>query len=222
MKSPAAYRKIFAIGDIHGCYGKLTSLLDKLPFDRERDLLVFLGDYINRGPQSREVVSHLCALRKNGTNFVPLMGNHEYLLLEYQKSGDPAMIPMLRHLQIDATLKSYGLQDMTGLRHLEGLPAEHRDFFAGLRSHYLTDTHVFVHAGLYPGIPIERQDFAALYEMRTVFLESDYDFGRVVVFGHTSFTTPLVTGTKIGIDTGAVYGNLLTALELPAMVFHHA
>ncbi|MGW8161653.1 MAG: metallophosphoesterase family protein, partial [Desulfobulbales bacterium] len=87
---------------------------------------------------------------------------------------------------------------------------------------YMTDTHIFVHAGLYPGIPIERQDFESLYEMRQVFLESEYDFGKVVVFGHTAFATPLVTKTKIGIDTGAVYGNMLTALELPAMVFYHA
>lgn len=216
------FRKIFAIGDIHGCYGRLVRLLEKLPFDRERDLLVFLGDYINRGSESKEVISHLCTLKKNGINLVPIMGNHEYLLMEYQKSADPAMIPMLRQLQIDLTMKSYGLIDMGRLKHLEGLPEEHRQFFADLSAKYISNSHVFVHAGLYPGIPIEKQDFESLYEMRGVFLESEYDFGKVVVFGHTSFRTPLVTSTKIGIDTGAVYDNMLTALELPAMVFHHA
>jgi len=222
MTPSSTFRKIFAIGDIHGCYGKLTSLLNKLPFDRERDLLVFLGDYIDRGPQSREVITHLCSLKRNGTNLVTIMGNHEYLLMEYQKSADSTMIPMLRQLQIDVTLKSYGIKDMAKLHHLAGLPEEHREFFSGLCPYYMTDTHVFVHAGLYPGIPVEQQDFESLYEMRNVFLESKYDFGKVVVFGHTSFITPLVTKTKIGIDTGAVYGNMLTALELPAMVFHHA
>lgn len=222
MTPSSSYRKIFAIGDIHGCFGKLTSLLEKLPFDREHDLLVFLGDYINRGPKSREVVSLLCNLKRDGVNLVTIMGNHEYLMMEYQKSADPALIPMLRQLQIDLTLKSYGLKDMGKLHHLAGLPEEHKDFFSGLCPYYMTDTHVFVHAGLYPGLPIDQQDFEALYEMRNVFLESEYDFGKVVVFGHTPFTTPLVTKTKIGIDTGAVYGNMLTALELPAMVFHHA
>lgn len=222
MTPSSSFRKLFAVGDIHGCYDRLVRLLEKLPFDRERDLLVFLGDYINRGPQSREVVSHLCTLKKNGTNLISLMGNHEYLLMEYQKSADPSLVPMLRQLQIDETLKSYGLKDMTRLYQLAGIPAEHREFFANLRPNYITDTHIFVHAGLYPGIPLAQQDFQSLYEIRSVFLKSDYDFGKVVVFGHTPFTTPLVTGTKIGIDTGAVYGNMLTALELPAMIFHHA
>jgi len=222
MNPSVNYRKIFAIGDIHGCYDKLVSLLAKLPFNRESDLLLFLGDYIDRGPQSREVITHLCSLARTGTNIVTLMGNHEYLLLAYQKSGDPSLVPMLRQQQVDVTLKSYGLKDMSRLHQLTGLPEEHRNFLCGLRSHYMTDTHIFVHAGLYPGIPVDQQDFEALYEMRNVFLESDYEFGRVVVFGHTSFATPLVTRTKIGIDTGAVYGNVLTAVELPAMIFYHA
>jgi len=222
MNNPSSYRRIFAIGDIHGCFGRLTALLEKLPFDRDHDLLVFLGDYINRGPESEKVVTHLCTLIKNGIMIVPIMGNHEYLLMEYQKNTDPAMIPMLRQQQIDLTMKSYGLKDMARLSHLAGLPEEHREFFSRLHPYFMTDTHIFVHAGLYPGIPVEQQDFDALYEMRSVFLESEYDFGRIVVFGHTSFITPLVTRTKIGIDTGAVYGNMLTALELPAMIFHHA
>lgn len=222
MTPSPSFRKLFAVGDIHGCYDRLHRLLEKLPFDREQDLLVFLGDYINRGPQSREVVAHLCSLAENGTRIIPLMGNHEYLLMEYQKAADPSLVPMLRHLQVEETLKSYNLKDLTGLHRLAGMPPRHREFFSGLRPCFMTDTHIFVHAGLYPGIPVAQQDFQSLYEMRGVFLQSDHDFGRVVVFGHTPFTTPLVTRTKIGIDTGAVYGNMLTALELPAMIFHHA
>ena len=219
--SSSSYRKIFAIGDIHGCRDKLARLLSQLPYERERDLLIFLGDYINRGPESREVIALLCALQKSGGHLITLMGNHEYLLLEYQKSGDPALIPLLRSMQIDATLDSYGLKDLHRLHGLAGLPEAHRQFLAGLRYFYQTDTHIFVHAGLYPGLPLDRQDPSALTEVRDVFLASDYDFGKVVVFGHSTFQTPLVTQTKIGIDTGAVNGNLLTALELPAMIFHH-
>lgn len=217
-----SYRKIFAVGDIHGCRQKLESLLARLPYDRERDLLIFLGDYINRGPQSREVIDLLCNLKRGVGHLVTLMGNHEYLLLEYQQSRDPALIPLLRKLQIETTLASYGLKDLSRLHRLDGLPEEHRQFLTGLHTSYETDTHIFVHAGLYPGLALAQQEPSALMEIRDVFLNSTYDFGKVVVFGHSTFQTPLVSRTKIGIDTGAVYGNMLTALELPAMVFHHA
>lgn len=220
--APSSHRKIFAVGDIHGCRQKLESLLGQLPYDRERDLLIFLGDYINRGPESRQVLDLLCDLRRGGGHLVPLMGNHEYLLLAYQQSADPALIPLLRKLQIETTLASYGLKDLRRLHRLDGLPEEHRQFLAGLRHSYETESHIFVHAGLYPGLPLAQQDPSALMEIRDVFLTSSHDFGKVVVFGHNTFQTPLVTTTKIGIDTGAVHGNMLTALELPAMVFHHA
>lgn len=218
----SSHHKIFAVGDIHGCRQKLESLLGQLPYDPERDLLVFLGDYINRGPDSRGVIDLLCNLKRGGGHLVTLMGNHEYLLLEYQRSADPALIPLLRKLQIEPTLVSYGLKDLSGLPRLAGLPEEHRQFLADLRPSYETDTHIFVHAGLYPGLPLAKQDPSTLMEIRDVFLSSTCDFGKIVVFGHSTFQTPLLSRTKIGIDTGAVYGNMLTALELPAMVFHHA
>lgn len=217
-----SYRKIFAVGDIHGCLQKLESLLARLPYDRERDLFIFLGDYIDRGPASREVIDLLCDLRRGGGHLVTLMGNHEYLLLEYQESCDPALIPLLRKLQIETTLASYGLKDLSRLHRLAGLPEEHRQFLTGLRTSYETDTHIFVHAGLYPGLPLAEQEPSALMEIRDVFLNSTHDFGKVVVFGHNTFQTPFLSRTRIGIDTGAVDGNMLTALELPAMVFHHA
>lgn len=220
--SLSPYRKIFAIGDIHGCYDKLRQLMERLPYDRERDLLIFLGDYINRGRQSQEVITYLCELRKSGAQMVTLMGNHEALLLEYQRQADPALVPLLRKLQLELTLASYNLRDMSRLYHLAGLPEEHRKFLSELKPSYETETHIFVHAGLYPGQPPEKQDPSTMSEVRDVFLNSDYDFGKVVVFGHSTFQTPLVTPTKIGIDTGAVYGNMLTALELPARTFHHA
>ncbi|GAB4334030.1 MAG: metallophosphoesterase family protein [Desulfobulbaceae bacterium] len=215
-------RKIFAIGDIHGCFDRLRRLMEILPYDRERDLLIFLGDYIDRGAKSREVISYLCELRRNGAHLVTLMGNHEYLLEEYRQRPDPGMIPLLRKLQVELTLASYGLRDMSRLYQLAGLPEEHRRFFSELLPYYETDTHIFVHGGLYPGIPVEQQGPESLTEIRDVFLFSHHDFGKTVVFGHTPFLTPLVTRTKIGIDTGAVYGNMLTAVELPARVFYHA
>ncbi|MFZ5767027.1 MAG: metallophosphoesterase, partial [Thermodesulfobacteriota bacterium] len=88
--------KIFAIGDIHGCYARLCDLLDRLPYAAGRDRLVFLGDYINRGEESARVLDLLCRLRQQDPGMVALFGNHEYLLLEYQRSGDPTLLPYLR------------------------------------------------------------------------------------------------------------------------------
>jgi serine/threonine protein phosphatase 1 len=79
-----------------------------------------------------------------------------------------------------------------------------------------------VHAGLDPEIPLDQQDISSLCETRNTFVSEDHDYGKLVIFGHTPFDMPFVTPTRIGIDTGAVYGNLLTALELPGLVFYHA
>lgn len=214
--------KIFAIGDIHGCYDKLRSLMDHLPYDPERDTLVFLGDYIDRGQRSREVLSYLCDLRSRVRNLILLMGNHEYLMLEYHRTGDPALLPFLRHLGIDATLGSYGANNPKSLEEMLFLPADHLQIFQSLLPYWETEDYIFVHAGLEPGIPLAQQEISSLCETRASFLSACHDFGKLVIFGHTPFDMPFVTPTCIGIDTGAVYGNLLTALELPGKVFYHS
>jgi serine/threonine protein phosphatase 1 len=214
--------KIFAIGDIHGCYDKLRNLIRRLPYDPEHDTLIFLGDYIDRGGRSREVLNFLCELRRQVKKVVLLIGNHEYLMLEYHRTGDPALLPFLRHLGIDATLESYGKYSPQSLQNLLFLPEEHRQLFHALLPYWETEDYIFVHAGLEPQIPLNKQDLSSLCEIRDTFLSEEHDYGKLVIFGHTPFDTPFVTPTRIGIDTGAVYGNLLTAVELPGLVFHHA
>ena len=214
--------RIFAIGDIHGCYDKLRSLMKRLPYDPKHDTLVFLGDYIDRGVRSREVLTYLCDLRRQVKNLILLMGNHEYLMLEYHRTGDPALLPFLRHLGIDATLDSYGAKNPKSLEEMLFLPAEHLQLFQSLLPYWETEEYIFVHAGLEPGIPLAQQGLSSLCESRNSFLSEGHDYGKLVIFGHTAFDMPFVTPTRIGIDTGAVYGNLLTALELPGFVFHHA
>ena len=215
-------RKIFAIGDIHGCYDKLRRLMERLPYDPEQDTLVFLGDYIDRGGQSREVLDYLCQLHRQGKNVVMLIGNHEYLMLEYHRTGDPALLPFLRHLGIDKTLNSYGVSRPQSLHEMFFLPEEHRKLFDSLLPYWETEDYIFVHAGLEPGLPLEQHDLSSLCETRSAFLSEEYDYGKLVIFGHTPFEMPLVTPTRIGLDTGAVYGNFLTALELPSRIFYHA
>lgn len=214
--------KIFAIGDIHGCHAKLRDLLDRLPYTPGRDHLVFLGDYVNRGPDSAGVLDLLCDLRQRDPGLVALLGNHEYLLMEYHRSGDTALLPYLRAMGLDATVASYGSTGSVNLRSLGFLPREHLLFLQSLLPYWETEDYIFVHAGLEPDIPLADNDPSSLCEVRDIFLSSAHDFGRKVIFGHTPFELPLVTPTKIGIDTGAAYGNLLTAIELPGENFYHA
>ena len=220
--NPAETGKIFAIGDIHGCYEKLRRLMANLPYDPQRDTLVFLGDYIDRGPQSKDVLNYLCELRQQLDKLILLIGNHEYLMLEYHRTADHTLLPYLRHLGIDAMLDSYGVNSPKSLQEMRFLPAEHLQLLNSLLPYWETDDYIFVHAGFEPGIPLDQQEPASLFEARSTFLAEEHEFDKLVIFGHTPFDMPLVTSTRIGIDTGAVYGNLLTALELPALVFYHA
>ena len=214
--------RIFAIGDIHGCAAKLELLLNRLPFDRAHDTLVFLGDYLDRGPDAKGVLDQLCRLRADGVRLIPLMGNHEYLLLEYHRSGDQALLPYLRRLGLENTLESYGGASLAELASLGFMPSEHRNFLASLLPYWETEEYIFVHAGLRHDQPLAEQDISDLCEVREPFLSQERDYGRRVIFGHTPFATPLLTPFRTGIDTGAVYGNLLTAVELPGLRFHHA
>lgn len=214
--------KIFAIGDIHGCADKLKTLLARIPFDVSRDTLVVLGDYLDRGPGVREVLDQLCRLRAAGAHLVALMGNHEYLLLEYQRRNDAALLPYMRKLGLENTLESYGGASLAQLGDLSFMPGEHRDFLASLLPYWETEEYVFVHAGLRFDQPLGEQEISSLCEVREPFLAEERDYGKRIIFGHTPFATPLVTPNKIGIDTGAAYGNLLTAVELPDLRFYHA
>jgi serine/threonine protein phosphatase 1 len=214
--------KIFAIGDIHGSYNKLRDLLDRLPYTPGRDRLVFLGDYLDRGPDSAKVLDFLCDLKRRDANLVTLLGNHEYLLLEYYRSGDPILLPYLRGMGLDATLNSYAPRSGFNLQTLNFLPEEHLDFLQALLPYWESPHYIFVHAGLEPNIPLAANDLTTLCEVRDTFISLDHDFGKKVIFGHTPFELPLVTANKIGIDTGAMYDNLLTAIQLPDEIFFHA
>lgn len=216
-------RRIFAVGDIHGCLGKLDRLMARLPIDPERDLLVFLGDYINRGPESARVIERLIEIRHRVRHTVFLLGNHEYELLEYARTGDIDLLPPLRMMGIETTLDSYGCGDACAVGDLSFLPVEHTRFLAHLAPWHRAEGYLLIHAGVIPGKEPEESPLDRLLTVRHTFLEDDGPAaGPVVVFGHTPFETPFVTPRKIGIDTGAYLGNLLTAVELPRLRFYHA
>ncbi len=207
-------RHIYAIGDIHGCADKLRRLIDQLAIDPKQDQLVFVGDYIDRGPDSFEVVDYLLGLKNIFPNVVFLKGNHEQMLEDYL-AGPDKLTFLINGGQ--ATLDSY-------LRHRPSpqgpvFPLRHQVFFKGLRLFYETENYLFVHAGLKPKVPLAQQHPGDLLWIRSQFIYSDVDFGKQVVFGHTPFPEPLVQANKIGIDTGAVYGHQLTCVKLPDLVF---
>ncbi len=203
------------IGDIHGCHASLSSLLD-LVVDRA-DTLVFLGDYIDRGPDTRKVIDLLLALKRERRQVICLKGNHELMLLQFLAGDDSSIYLQVGGLQ---TLASYDISpDLPGRDIRAALPATHLAFLSDLPLHWQDRHAIYVHAGLQPGRHLSIQTEEWCLWARDRFIRSDHDFGKPVIFGHTVFEEPLVQGNKIGIDTGAAYGGRLTALLLPEMEF---
>jgi serine/threonine protein phosphatase 1 len=209
--------KIFAVGDIHGSFDRLQELMKKIPIDFARDTLVFIGDYIDRGPASVEVVDYLLDLKKQVPQTIFLKGNHEDMLEKYL-DGTDRFTYLLNGGQ--NTLDSYLSKNLQS--ELYPIPSDHMEFFKTLRLYYETEAYIFVHAGLRPKVPLASQETEDLLWIRDKFIYSKYNFGKTVVFGHTPLEKPLVESNKIGIDTGAVYGNALTCVQLPELEFFTA
>ncbi|WP_041081442.1 metallophosphoesterase family protein [Thermotoga profunda] len=194
---------IYAIGDIHGCVESLNNLMDRLPL-RTGDKLIFLGDYVDRGPDSKAVVDRLMILSQT-YDCVFLRGNHEWMMLNYLLDGKDFELWMMNGA--GATIRSY--------KDVRKIPLEHLEFFKNTVYYHIEDGYFFVHAGVRPHIPLERQDTFDLLWIREEFIYSENPLkGYKVVFGHTPFNDVLVLHDKIGIDTGCVYGGKLTALRI--------
>lgn len=199
-----------AIGDIHGAIGHLRRLLRRLRVQPD-DLLIFLGDYVDRGENSRAVLDRLMRLEQEH-QCIFLRGNHEEMLLAAADGGVDEWESWL--VNGGATT----IHDFGGS--LPGPP--YLSWLRTLRMFYETDTHYFVHAGLRPDVPAQRSTDSERLWIREPFISSAYDWGKCVVFGHTvQLQGPLVLPNKIGIDTGACLPGLgkLTALVLPDNIF---
>ena len=207
-------QKIFVVGDIHGCLEKLVTLMDKIPIDYNQDQLIFIGDYIDRGPSSFEVVRYLIELKNLKPDTVFIKGNHEDMLQNYLDGSDRFTYQLNGGQK---TLDEY--LSRSDSKDAFPIPADHLEFFNSLRLYYQTDDFIFVHAGLREKVPLESQDKMDLLWIRDEFIHSKFDFGKRVIFGHTPFKEPLQQVNKIGIDTGAVYGNQLTCVQLPEIEF---
>lgn len=202
----------FAIGDTHGCFDKLTELLDQCHrFASGRpSRFIFLGDYIDRGPDSRGVIQTVLDLQTaDPGHVIALAGNHEDLFCQTDTSAG-----MGRWIANGggAMLRSYGVTARTGL------PPAHIDFLRNRPTSFDDGQRLFVHAGVRPGIPLKEQTRDDLLWIREPFLSSNADHGRLIVHGHTPLKSgePDVRSNRINLDTGAVFGRALTAAVFTA------
>lgn len=201
--------RLIAIGDIHGEINKLNSLIKKLNLKSD-DTIVFLGDYIDRGKYSKQVVDRLIDLSKF-CHCEFLMGNHEYYMLKTIKG-----LWDKEYYYIDggeATINSYGS--------FENILKLHKDFYNNLKYYYLTEDFLFVHAGIRPDKTLEEQEDIDMLVIRNNFIDHKHKIKQKVIYGHTPFETPYTENDKIGINTGCgVYPNApLTAYICNEKVF---
>jgi serine/threonine protein phosphatase 1 len=219
-------RRVYAVGDVHGRADLLSDLFMRIDDDlRARptadSVQVFLGDYIDRGPNSRQVIDLLIARARQG-DVQFLKGNHEDCASRFLT--DPTVLSEWQNMGGLNTLLSYGVvvtrcddrnspQNVsTALR--RAMPDSHRRFIEGLALSFTCGDFFFVHAGVRPGIPLQKQSRQDLLWIRDDFLLHEDDFGMVVVHGHTPIYEPEIRWNRINIDTGAYATGRLTCLVL--------
>ena len=223
--------RLYCVGDIHGCIDLLQEVhqkiaLDALTFDG-RKILVYLGDYIDRGMYSKQVIESL--LVDNFSNFetIFLLGNHEQVLLQFLLSKDDAIAHDWFRFGGLSTLISYGInvrgiptaKDLPGLRAelMKKLPSTHLCFFEHLALNYEIGGYYFVHAGIKPKIKLHLQRPEDLLWIREEFLTSDVFHGKIIVHGHSVTEEPEICPNRIGIDTGAYMSGKLSCAVFEAM-----
>lgn len=221
--------RIYAIGDVHGRIDLLRDLEERITEDaaaqpdRCSNLIVYLGDYVDRGFDSRRVLEHLLQDPPDGFDRMMLLGNHDAWLRDFL-DGLPVGESWLR-FGGDATLLSYGVPlsfdqpaekrlDEARERLLEKVPEAHRRLLAGLELALPFGDYLFCHAGIRPDVPLDEQVEEDLIWIREPFLSWNGDAGKIVVHGHTVEDAPVVRRNRIGIDTGACFTGTLTCLVL--------
>jgi serine/threonine protein phosphatase 1 len=218
--------RIYAVADVHGRADLLSALLERIgshlrAFPIARPIQVFLGDYIDRGPRSREVLGLLIERRRH-CEMICLRGNHEALALRFL--DDPSTYSDWSRVGGCDTLLSYGVlaaggsgrraQRKAANAFRQALPDNHRQFLQDLPLSSTIGDFFFVHAGMRPGVPLDEQNEHDLLWIRQDFLLHDGDFGKVVIHGHTPTPKPDVRPNRINIDTGAYATGRLTCLIL--------
>jgi diadenosine tetraphosphatase ApaH/serine/threonine PP2A family protein phosphatase len=213
-------QRIYAIGDIHGCDAQLANLHEVIAEDLARrpvdqPVLLHIGDYVDRGADTAGVLRRLLTGSPiSSMRMVNLVGNHDETMLNALSGDRPAATDWL-FAGGRAALESYGIDpDSPREAWPEHVPTEHLDFLRNLTLVHREGEYFFAHAGIRPGVPLERQVREDLLRMRQPFLYSEVKFGAVVVHGHSPVKEPVVRHNRIAIDTGAVFGGKMTCLVL--------
>jgi len=204
--------RLFAIGDIHGCPDELGAIIKAIA-PRADDTVVFVGDYVDRGPSAHDAVEVVMELQKGPAEVVTLKGNHEDMMLSYLGFRGHYGESFLFNGGV-ATMDSYGIGENDLESAVERIPEEHLKFYRSLSLSYLRPPYFFVHAGILPTRQLEEQDTEDLLWIRQEFIFKEHETGAIVVFGHTPMRGVMIDlPYKLGIDTGLVYGGKLTCLE---------
>ena len=211
-------QRIFAIGDTHACPTELEALLNFLQKEEslsQDDNIIFVGDYINKGSEAKTSINLVLDFQKHFTQTIFLKGNHEDMLLGYLGFPSSYGDIFLRNGG-QKTLDSYGIKPQLGVEETKSLfPKEHLEFFRSLKHIAISEDYIFVHAGLLPSLALTAQRDTDIYWIRSDFIQHTHKFGKTVIFGHTPFNEIwLDLPFKIGIDTGLVYKNMLSCVEL--------
>jgi serine/threonine protein phosphatase 1 len=221
--------RVYAVGDLHGRADLLDAMDARITADlaerpaSARVIRVYLGDYVDRGPDSRGVIDRLARAQRGVEPPVCLMGNHDWWFRDFLETGVVATAWLASGG--DTTLASYGVVDLPAFdderawaqlanRLRRRMPVDHRRFLNGLATRFGRGDYLFAHAGIRPGLALDRQETRDLLFIREPFLSEPGDLGVVVVHGHTVVDEPAIRRNRIGIDTGAYWTDRLTAVVL--------
>lgn len=214
----AVGERIFVFGDIHGCPDEPDVLLRHLVEKEgltQKDLVVFLGDYIDRGPDSKAVIDVILDFKKRFPRTRCLKGNHEDMMLDFLGFGGNLGQAFLYNGGLE-TIQSYGISVFApSTEMVEALPPEHFKFYCELESILQLENCICVHAGLNPLRDLEKQQDDEAFWIRDEFLNNIHSFNKMVLFGHTPHQELFEhVPYKLGIDTGLVFGNKLSCVEI--------
>lgn len=221
---------VYAVGDIHGRLDLLQLIQQSIADDamrrtESRRQVIYLGDYVSRGPDSAAVVDRVREWLPDGFERITLKGNHEDLLLRFLDGEIDTGRHWLDYGGLEA-MSAYGVviadrdarDDASVIALGEDLaariPASHLEFFRALQTRHRSGDYFFVHGGVRPGVPLEKQSDRDCLWIRKTFLNSDADHGAMVVHGHSISDEPELRHNRIGIDTGAYSSGVLTCLVL--------
>ena len=225
---------VYVVGDIHGCHKELIHLQNKIEKDAKKrsgaKLLIYLGDYVDRGPAVMDCIQSLIDFRPHDFSIIYLLGNHEQMLLDFLAEKKSSLYIWLGNGGLE-TLKSYGnkmdgyIDETMELQYderirdnfLRLLPSSHKDFFHQLQLSYEWENYFFVHAGIDPDTPLHKQKKDTLLWTRDPkFLDSKKQFEKIIVHGHTPGNSIIRKNNRICLDTGVFFSGKLSCIKIEA------